>query len=910
MAIITGLLVFNLNRTGVIDPTIDAGIGNIPIVLQSTDSTLRTLATYTDDSGEYKFENVPLGDYRVVIVNTYDGLIIASPADFNANATQASEVQTAILPDYTVIDPNIVADGMNALSAVSPTTVNLSITENRVNIADFFLGPAEYSPLQIDSSIVISPDNLITVADNGIFGSLPQGSNANSGPATNPYASQNLTNDFTFVQEANKIPKGYFTIGNTFSPVIQDYNWWNLSDYTTSIEIGMMQIIHGEGLNKPFFTTTVNNLEKNTFYLLSAWISNIDKTPGVPNSQIGISINGLNNFNILYNNNSQDIVASSDFPIWQQIGIIFNTDENTSILLNLLDKDGMAYAIDEIKLNKVTLPTFAVQKSVSPTFANVGEIVTYTFKLTNNSNTNLSNINFIDRLTNGIEFVQRSVKINQVANPTLNPTVGFTIASVAANSTLSIVFDVIVTSLEPNPYIYNLAKVEFEYTPIIGVNSISSPQEIAISPLYVGKAIINNDSFKKESTYKNATILQEIPYTITINNTGNVNATNLILTDLLPPNSSYISNSLSVKLKNTGENVAYSGSIEDKITIDLVKPNNENQIIVEYKLYTTQVPDNNPLVNNANITYNYTQNPSFPEKATESTSDFAEVNIYKYSLQVHESAKPVVLLSVGDTVTYTLTIKNSNPSLNPSNVIATDIIVTDPLSPHLKFVDGSTTIDGIASDDDITKGVYVNKDLNINDSVTITFKATIISNPPSNIIQTVSNIKYNLKNQYESVDNLNLNSNKIFLVVGRLNQIVSIIHTDNLISVDNYTDRYITYVGDIINFTIIVTNLGNYNIGTISHPVTLYNSLSESVSIIPNTLIINNIPIYYSNLYEINLGILTPGETKIVSFSAIVNYNYPNPIYSQAKVFYGYDPMFLASSTYSYSSNILTINIY
>lgn len=126
--------------------------------------------------------------------------------------------------EFHVIDPNIVADGMNALSAVSPTTVNLSITENRVNIADFFLGPAEYSPLQIDSSIVISPDNLITVADNGIFGSLPQGSNVNSGPATNPYASQNLTNDFTFVQEANKIPKGYFTIGNTFSPVTQDYN--------------------------------------------------------------------------------------------------------------------------------------------------------------------------------------------------------------------------------------------------------------------------------------------------------------------------------------------------------------------------------------------------------------------------------------------------------------------------------------------------------------------------------------------------------------------------------------------------------------------------------------------------------------------------------------------------------------
>ena len=745
MAIVTGLLVFNLNRTGVIDPTLDAGIGNIPIVLQSTDSTLRTLATYTDDSGEYKFENVPLGDYRVVIVNTYDGLIIASPADFDANAKEASEVQTAILPYYTVIDPNIVADGMNALSAVSPTTVNLSITENRVTIADFFLGPAEYSPLQIDSSIIISPDNLITVADNGIFGSLPQGSDTNSGPATNPYASQNLTNDFIFTQEANKIPKGYFTIGNTFSPVIQDYNWWNLSDYTTSIETGMMQIVNGEGLNKSFFTTTVNNLEKNSLYLLSAWVSNIDKTSGVSNLQIGISINGLDNFDILYNDNSQDIFASSDFPIWQQIGIIFNTGENTSALLKLLDKDGMAFALDNVQLNQVTLPTFSVQKSVSPTFANVGETVTYTISLTNASNTDLSNINFIDRLPDGVEFVQRSVKINQTANPTLNPTTGFTIPSVTDNNVLSIEFDAIVTSLQPNPYIYNLARISFDYTPIVGVDSISYPDQIALRPLYVGKAIINKDGFKKESTSSNATILQEIPYTITINNTGNVNATNLVLTDLLPPNSSYVANSLSVKLKNTGEDVAYSGNIEDKITIDLVKPNTENEIVVEYKIYTTNVPDNNPIVNNASLTYNFTQNPSFPEKATETTSDSAEVNIFNYSLQANESAKPATSLSVGDTVTYTLTIKNNNQFSNTSNITATDIIVTDPLSPYLQFVDGSTTIDGISSDDDITKGVYVNKDLNNNDTVTITFKATVVSNPPSNIIETVSNIKYNLK---------------------------------------------------------------------------------------------------------------------------------------------------------------------
>ena len=174
----------------------------------------------------------------------------------------------------------------------------------------------------------------------------------------------------------------------------------------------------------------------------------------------------------------------------------------------------------------------------------------------------------------------------------------------------------------------------------------------------------------------------------------------------------------------------------------------------------------------------------------------------------------------------------------------------------------------------------------------------------------MSNIKYNLKNKNASIDNLTLNSNKVFLVVGNLSQLFSyVIYTNNMVSVENYVNRYITFVGDIINFTVVVTNSGDENIGTINHPVTLYNNLSESVSIIPNTIMVNNTPIYYSNLYEINLGILTPGEVKVVSFNAVVNYDYPNPIYSQAKVFYGFDPIFLTPSIYSSDSNILIISI-
>ena len=137
MAIVTGLLVFNINRTGIIDPVLDSGTSNIPIVLQNT-ATLMTLAAYTDDSGEYKFQNVPIGDYRVVIASDYSRLVLDSPADFAKNATQATEIQSSTLPSYIIVDPDIVANGMNALNAVEPTTLNLSIRDNSVYLSDFF----------------------------------------------------------------------------------------------------------------------------------------------------------------------------------------------------------------------------------------------------------------------------------------------------------------------------------------------------------------------------------------------------------------------------------------------------------------------------------------------------------------------------------------------------------------------------------------------------------------------------------------------------------------------------------------------------------------------------------------------------------------------------------------------------
>lgn len=384
MSIVTGLLIFNSNRSGEFDPTSDSGIVNIPIVLQNID-TLESLATLTNDNGEYKFDNVPPGNYRVVVADVYSGNIILSAADFENNAQIQPNIQEAKLPSYEVIAPQNRVDGMNALNTITPTTVNVFVEPRETLTASFFVGPAKYKPVKLDPSINPSQDNLINTANDGTFGTVPQGSPPNIGLAQNPYLDVN--SDFTFIQQSNEIPQGYYSIGSTTSPYNNTYNWWRLSGHTTGLETDRMQIINGDGVAKPFFTTNLNNLQKNTTYFLSLWVANIDKSSN--NSKIGILVNGLNNKDILYNNLSDEIETNTQLPVWQQVGIVFNIGDNTSVSLNFLNNNSTAYAIDDIKLQQVILSGLRPQKIVAPSCATIGDIVTYTIKLFNTSQNTL-----------------------------------------------------------------------------------------------------------------------------------------------------------------------------------------------------------------------------------------------------------------------------------------------------------------------------------------------------------------------------------------------------------------------------------------------------------------------------------------------------------------------------------------
>lgn len=1041
MANITGKLVFDKNRNGQEDIGTDVGLSNVPIVLQNT-TTNSLLAVNTSATGGFEFQNVNDGTYRLVIASGYSGSVETSPADFT-NATAGQAVQEATLPEYTVVPQANRVAGMNALNAVTPTTENVTVTSNQnVTAPTFFIGPVDNKALTLDPAIKLENNNLITNADNGTFGDVAQGSQPNSGPASNPYASQNLTNDFTFVQENNAIADGQFTIGNTLNPT-GGANWWRLSDHTTAIETGMMEIGNGTTDNKNFFTTTVN-VKPNTDYYLTAWVANLDKTTTeTPNA--GIIVNGADG-STLTQNLANPLSTSTDLPQWTQIGTVFNSGDNSSVTLNLVNVGNTntdnAFAADDIELREATLP-FTVQKSVNPTSAGLDDTVTYTVVLNNTSSNTLSNVTFVDKLPAGLEFVPNTLTVNGQAKAGADPNTQFTIDNITGNGNATVTFDAKVVSLPATPKTDNTAQFGFSYTPVSGgpaqTLNLSSTEA---NPLYIGDATIGSTNFTKTAGTQSAKVGDEIPYTITISNGGNIEARNVTITDALPAGTTLVDNSLSVTNKQTGSNVDYTGDLASGLKLtNAIVPGAANEVDISYKALLNSVPAANILTNTVNLSYQYQRNPNDPTVVTQTGTTSANVTVEDYPITITKTANPANNLVVGEVVTYTITVENTSTN----NATYTNATITDTLPDNLTYEKGSVTINENTSTQELTNGITLENDLAPNTPATVTFKAAVNSIPANKTISNTASINYdatvggvtrqqditatseaatssvinasmavtktdnaastlavgdtfnytisvnnngevafnnvtvedNLPSQLEvtqiSVDgtpidtlsannipvgNIDVGATKTVVIAvkavsggltnfqntaiastelspsGRVEPVeISVTGTDNnaitipvtptpivpiptpvydlnKICIISHVNKNAVCVGDTITYTTTVSNVGSVAIGTCDAPVTVFTSLSPAVSFIPGSLMINNTQMNVTNPYAINLGILQPGEVRIITFSVRVCNCYPTVIYNMQKVVYGYDPLSIGTSTYTANSNIVMTYIY
>lgn len=121
-------------------------------------------------------------------------------------------------------------------------------------------------------------------------------------------------------------------------------------------------------------------------------------------------------------------------------------------------------AISTVTVN-VNAPMLDFKKTADKTNAKAGDIVTYSFTITNNGNVAATNIMFSDPIPTGTSFVANSFKIGVTSVPGADPAAGVNIGNLGASSSVTVSFQVLVVFKPTPPQYVNIGTLDYQYKP-------------------------------------------------------------------------------------------------------------------------------------------------------------------------------------------------------------------------------------------------------------------------------------------------------------------------------------------------------------------------------------------------------------------------------------------------------------
>ena len=509
--------------------------------------------------------------------------------------------------------------------------------------------------------------------------------------------------------------------------------------------------------------------------------------------------------------------------------------------------------------NIVTTPVLdamiTMVKSVDQTLVTLGDTITYTTSVTNNGNTNATNITFTDFIPDGTTFITDSVTIDGITQIGLNPNTGITIGLIAPNSSISIAFQVTATSTPVQNPIANSATASYTFiadpnAPIVSRNVTSNTTFTTINTATIRSLKQVDKSFSR--------IGDTITYTVALTNNGNSSAQNVIFTDTVPSGTAFIANTFSINgIPQSGANPANGvniGPITAGTTVN-----------VSFQVNVTSLPTENLIVNFSSTSYQLVS----PPDAETSISNPVSTQIKEAILSMTKN-ESVSFADIGQTAFYTTSISNVG------NTDATNIVFTDVLPSGLTFVPSTLTVDGILQPDANPNTGVLLATLPPNEIYSIVFQVTVNSIPPINPAPNTASTTYEF-----TVDP----GNPPVSNTASSNTTPLQINNANIISTKT-ADLTFADVGNTITFTLNLPNTGN----VAATDVTVIDILDSNLSFVPNSFTANGQTIPNADLSTgVNIGSINGGNAAIVTFQATVT-TLPtlNPISNSASTTYHY----------------------
>lgn len=192
-------------------------------------------------------------------------------------------------------------------------------------------------------------------------------------------------------------------------------------------------------------------------------------------------------------------------------------------------------------------------KSVSPSKAQIGDTVTYTLAVYNNSSIDITDVRIRDASLGLSNVTISQIMLNNtLIDPQPSLSSGIVIPSIAVGQSAIITFKALVLNSAPD-IITNTASLDYSYisgSTTIPVTDIPSPETtlVIVQPRLTVEKFANQTILIKDGTTK------FVQYTVYVKNAGNIAIDNVIFTDSLPVGMSYQSNSTYIDAVGPSDN--------------------------------------------------------------------------------------------------------------------------------------------------------------------------------------------------------------------------------------------------------------------------------------------------------------------------------------------------------------------
>ena len=223
----------------------------------------------------------------------------------------------------------------------------------------------------------------------------------------------------------------------------------------------------------------------------------------------------------------------------------------------------------------------SINKTVSDAFATIGTVLTYTIDITN-PGTALpwSNVFFQDSIPEYTTFIPDTVTINGAIQPGLNPETGFIVANTLNKATVTVTYQVTVTTVPPAPdyTVVNTAQATYDIITPSGTTSETLTSDPISTTISFSELTIN----KQTHPQGNVACGQTLIHTVTIQNTGNA-ATTIpahTFSDPIPNDVTFVPGSITP----TGGIMVYDDASRTIINAQPITINANDNFILIYEL--------------------------------------------------------------------------------------------------------------------------------------------------------------------------------------------------------------------------------------------------------------------------------------------------------------------------------------